>query len=273
MGLRKKRKKRGKAAKVKAPNTEPPSGKLAGSKVMVRRASAIAAASYFPEFLRIHLRYMRHNFRIWAALFVAPFLAIKLALIAIFNRIATSDSGTWKFDLMAIFIVALCFFLAERNREFRRIYVYAAPAIMGIGLLYWAFNTTRGSTAGFLVLAALIFLFTRRVGLFTIRRGFEQLAEGGDKDYVKGLTFFENQDFEQALPLLEKSAKHDHFKSLYLIGEAYSQGHHYEADMAKAAAYFFKAGRKGHTNGYARYEALMPELSEAQKSKIERGWF
>ncbi len=241
---------------------------------VVHKVGTIAAAAYFPEFLRIHLRYMRHNFWVWAALFIAPFLAVKLALISLFNSMANENSGVWKFDLMAIFIVAFCFFLAERNRKFRQVYVNAAPLITGASLLYWmGADHHNYLSVDFGIKAALIAWLSLRIWRFSKTKGYQQLTEGGDKDYARGKAYYENQEYNLALPLLEKAAKHGHFKSLYLIGDAYEYGHHYGADPFQAAAHFRRASKRGYAKANARYDALLPSLTETQITEIEIDWF
>lgn len=272
---RRQRKKAAKAKKAEARKAaaKPPNKVVQGSKIVARQTGTIVAAAYFPHFLRIHLRYMRHNFRTWAALFVAPFLAIKLALIALFNRLSDGQSGVWKFDLLAILLVALCFFLAERNRDFRRAYVNIAPAVMGLGLLYWASGTIGFLTPGFLVLTILIIVFTKTVWKFTTERGYEQLSDGGDRNFVKGREFYMAGDYEQALPHLKKAAKHNHFKSLFLLGEAYENGHFVEPNVVKAAGCYFKASQKGYEPAAKRYQEILGSLSCEQKAEAESLWF
>jgi len=72
------------------------------------------------------------------------------------------------------------------------------------------------------------------------------------------------------MPFLEKAASQGHFKSLFLIGEAYEKGLYYKRDRARAAGYYYKAGRKGYAKANDRYESLAARLSEAEKSAIER---
>lgn len=251
-------------------------GKIKQTSGLVTKFGIVALGAYFPKFFRIHLSYMRHNFRAWAALFVAPFLTIKLFMIALFESLSRFGNGTggtvWHFDIIAIFAVALCFVLAERHQGFRRIYVYAVPTIMALGLLYWAGGNGGYLNIGYLVKAGLIGYLTYRVGRFTIASGYQQLSEGGDKDYSQGYEHYAREEYDLAMPFLEKAAKRGHFKSLFLLGDAYECGNFYEADPSKAAEYFIKSGRKGYDKANARYEELLKRLSTKQRAEIQDIW-
>lgn len=245
-------------------------GKIKQSSVLVKKAGLFTLGAFIPGFLRIHWRYLRNNLRAWVALFVAPFMAIKLSLIALVGWFASDTAGVWKFDLIAIFSVALCFFLAERHRGFRKVYVYVVPAVMAVCLLYWAGSDSGVLNAGFAVKAILIGLLTYRVGKFTITKGYEQLTEGADKDYHQGRLHYDRGDYELALPFLEKAAKRGHFKSLYLLGEAYELGHHYDKDIVKAARHFLRAGKKGYAKANQRHESLLGKMTTSEQKQAER---
>jgi len=247
-------------------------GKIKKSSGMAAKFGALALGAYVPQFFRIHLRYMKHNFRTWAALFVAPFLAVKLSIIALFEALAEDGDGLWRFDIIAIFVVALCFVMAERHRSFRRVYVYAVPIVMTLGLLYWAGGNGGYTNMGYLVKAALIGIFTQRVGKFTITHGYQQLSEGADKDYSQGRDHYKHAEYALAMPLLETSAGRGHFKSLYLLGDAYEHGHFYARDPVKAAEYFMKSARKGYSKANKRHEQLLDTLSPEQRKRLEGQW-
>lgn len=242
-------------------------------KGLTKAAGSLALSAYLPKFVRIHFRYMRHSFKVWAALFVAPFLAIKLSLIALFNWLAQEGDGVWKFDLIAVFAVALCFVIAERNRKFRQFYVYAAPIVMMLGLLHWAGEGSGYLNRGYLIKAALILYFSHRVGRFTITTGYQKLTEGADKDYILGREHYDNGEYDIALPLLETAAERGHFKSLYFIAEAYELGRYYEADLVKAAEYYQSAGRKGYAKGNERFQDVLGRMTSEQKDRIKNRYF
>jgi len=225
-------------------------GKVKQSFGVVRKVGFMALGAYVPKFFRIHLRYIRNNLRAWVVLFVTPFLAIKLFMIALIERLSQFGEGpdgvVWHYDIIAIFAVAVCFAMAERHRGFRRFYVYAVPTVMALGLLYWAGGRGGYANVGYLFKAGLIGILTYRVGKFTINKGYEQLSDGADKDYKRGRDHYESGEYELAIPFLETAAKRGHFKSLFLLGDAYEYGHCVEADLAKAAEYFMKSSRKGY---------------------------
>jgi len=249
-------------------------GKVKQSTKVARRLGGLYAAQFYPNFIAIHFRYAKDNFRVWAALFIAPFIAVKLSLIRVFEWLSTTGSGGsggWQFDLLAIFCIALCFVMAERYRNFRKFYVYFAPAIMGLSLLYWAGGQPGMHllTTGFAVKAALIGLLTYRVGRFTIDTGYQVLTDGADKNYRAGRDHYELGEYELAMPLLEKSAKKGHFKSQFLLGVAYENGHHYPVDKVLAAKQYLKATKKGHQKAKQRLQSIMDVMNEEQKAEIQ----
>jgi len=236
----------------------------------VKKIGAMSLAIYVPGFLRIHARYARNHFRAWAALFVAPFLAIKLALVSASKLFELE--GTWRYDFIAILLVGFFFYLAERRRDVRQYYVYAAPTIMGIGLLYWA-GGGGFLNIGFAVKAALIILFTLKVGQFTISRGYEQLSEGANKHFHKGKIHYQAGEYDLAMPFFEKAARRGHFKSLYLLGVAHENGQFYERDLIKAAYYYLKAGKKGYAEANERYKKLIESMSNDEKDAVQKSLY
>ncbi len=241
------------------------------TKKAIKTVGRLVLGQYVPGFLKIHLRYIKRNFRVWLALFVAPFLALKLFFVALFNAVSDGTTGAWKFDLMAIFVIALCFFMAERHRGFRKFYVYLAPAVMCIGLLYWAASGGADIfTPGFIVKAVLVGYLTFRVGRFTINIAYQILTEAADPDYRNGRDLYEQKKFDIAIPLLEASAARGNFKSLFLIGDAYEQGHFFEKNRTKAAEYYWEAGKRGYANGNERFRNLMERMSDDEKGKLDK---
>ena len=119
----------------------------------------------------------------------------------------------------------------------------------------------------------LIILFTKTVWKFTTKRGYEQLSDGGDRNFVKGRNLYKDGEYEQAVRYLKKAAKHKHFKSLFLLGEAYEKGHFFEPDLVKAAGCYFKASQKGYEPAIKRYQEIVKSLSAEQKTEAESLWF
>ncbi len=226
-------------------------------------------SAYVPGFIRIHFRYFKDSFRAWAVLFVAPFVAVKLSLNVIFDLLSTGGSRAWKFDLIALLIIGMCFYFAERNRKFRQFYVYFAPVVMTLGLLHWAGRNGGYLNAGYAVKAGLIAFFSYRVSKFTISKGYQTLSEGGDKNYRLGRQLYDQGNYDEAMPLLEKAAKRGHFKSLFLIGEAYERGLFFDRDDVRAAEYYLKSGQKGYRKANEKYREVFDRLTPEQKYEID----
>ncbi len=200
---------------------------------------------------------------------MAPFLVIKLCLSTIFGWFGNKASGGLAFDVIAIFLIALCFYMAERHERFRQFYVHFAPALTGVGLFYWMGQQTGFFNVGYFVLALLIWVFAVRVWRFTTKHGYRVLSDGGDRKFSKARTLYENGDYDKALPLLEKSAAKGHFRSLYLIGEAYEMGRLYEANRLKAAEYYLKSGKKGWHPAREKFKAIFGTLTVNEQKRLE----
>lgn len=234
-----------------------------------RKLGVVVMGAFVPAFINIHFRYARHNFKAWAALFIAPFLVVKLALIRLLDMLPDDNHVVWHYDLLAIFIISICFYLAERFDDFRRIYVWAVPVTIFFGLLYWSNGQGSNQLSGAVIKLALIGYLTYRVGKFTIKHGYTQLDDGADGDYHTGKELYDAGDYTQAIPLLEASATRGHFKSLVLLGDAYENGHHYDPDIIKAAACYHKASQKGYAPATKRYGLLSEELTLEQTIEAE----
>ncbi len=221
-----------------------------------------ASSVYVPGFLFIHLRYLRYHTQSWLALFVAPFVATKAVLGRLSNWSGDARFQSLSFDLIALAVIAACFMLAERRREFRRYYVYAVPIIIFVGLVIGAAAKhgwfTRPFWPEFLMVGFLAYI----VGRVSIGKGYQALKDGGDMNYRKGRAYFDERKFKKAMPLLEKSAKGGHFKALYLIAEAYQKGlGDYPQDKVRAAEYYARSGRKGYRRATQTYRSLLDTLS------------
>jgi hypothetical protein len=261
MAKRKAKKSRAKNAKAKKTKKRHPLTPWFGRVLM---------GAYVPAFIYIHFRYARHNFKLWVALFIAPFLVTKLILLRLFEMLPDLGNVVWHMDLLAILTISVFFYLAERFDGFRKIYVWAVPLTVFFGLLYWAGGQGSQETTGFVIKFALIAYLSFRVGKFTTTDGYVELDDGADEDYHDGKAFFEDADYAQAIPCLEKSAQRGHFKSHYLIGQAYEKGHYYKQDRAKAVAHYYKASRKGYGKASQRYQDLLLSLTPEEKSVLER---
>lgn len=111
-------------------------GITSNRKLITRKFSLMLMGAYVPAFINIHFRYARHNFKAWVALFVAPFLTVKLFLVRLFIMLPEDSKGVWHFDLLAILAISVCFYLAERFDNVRRIYVWAVPFVIFCSLIY-----------------------------------------------------------------------------------------------------------------------------------------
>ena len=236
---------------------------------VAKKIGALTLGMYLPGPIQIHFRYIRNNLKLWAALFVAPFMAIKLSLIALFNLLADGGSGAWKYDLIAMFSVGLLFYLAERNRDFRKFYVYFVPIVMGASLLYWVWGSSRFASPEFVIKLILCGLLTYRVGNYIMEDGYQQLSEGADKNFHEGRILYSLKEYDLAIPFLEKSAKRGHFKSIYLLAEAHEFGYHYPVDRVKAARFFLKSGKKGYRKATIRYQKILDELSPDERAEFD----
>lgn len=236
---------------------------------VVKKLGGIALSSYVPGFFKIHLRYIKNYPIVWAALFVAPFLAIKMALINIFGLFGAEARRGLAFDVLAIFFIALCFYAAERHEKFRRIYVILAPAIIFVSLIYWASNMG-WFNPGFWVVGVLIALLTRAVWGISSQKGTQALDHGGSRKYAKARELYEAGDYNAAVPLLEKAAKRKHFKVLFLLAECYHLGRHHEKDLFKAATLYHRASKKGYAPALTRFQEIYGTFDEETQSRFEK---
>ena len=236
---------------------------------VVKKLGGIALASYVPGFFKIHLRYIRNYPIVWAALFVAPFLAIKMALINIFGLFGAEARRGLAFDVLAIFLIALCFYAAERHEKFRRVYVILAPAIVFISLIYWA-SHMGFFNPGFWVVGILIAGLTRIVWGISGTKGGHALDHGGSRKYAKAREFYDAGHYDKAVPLLEKAAKGKHFMVLYLLAESYELGHYFEKDLFKAAKLYQRSSKKGYPPALEKFQHLFANFDEATQSRFEK---
>lgn len=235
-----------------------------------RKFGLLLMGAYVPAFINIHFRYAKHNFKVWAALFIAPFLVAKLVLMRINDMLPEHEQIVWHYDLLAIFAISICFYAAERFDNFRRVYVWAVPVTIFCGLLYWSNGQGSNEMSGSIVKLLLIAYLSYRVGKFTISDGYVELDDGADTDYHTGKELYDVAAYGAAMPLLEASARRGHFKSLYLLGDIYENGHHTPKDIVKAAVFYHKAGQKGYVPAAKRCEAVLETLTPQQSLSFEK---
>lgn len=225
-----------------------------------------------PGFIRIHLRYLFSNPFVWAVLFLAPFV-IGLFTVSSFSRnvLKTNPNG-WQVFLIVLFLIALAFYFAERNRTFRKIYVRAIPAMVIInGVFIYIFDV--GSLFGGLVVFSVLALLPAWVlGKLSMGMGYRMLSNGADRHYRPGRDLYVDGHYEDAFAYLERSARRGHMKSLYLLGHAHEHGHSRELDRIKAARFYDKAAKKGYRKAQIAFETLCtsftPEEAEAFETDL-----
>lgn len=238
------------------------------TKRFAKRVGNAALSSYVPSFFRIHLRYIRNYPIVWAAFFVAPFIAIKMSLVRLFGWLGTGTSIGLGYDIMAIFVVALGFYMAERSEAFRHYYIYLAPAVIFISLIYAASGLGL-MNPGFWAVGILIWLLSAAVLKITRGKGAHALAHGGDRKYAKARALYDAGDYQQAVPMLEKAAKGGHFLVLHLMGECYEKGHYFKPDIFKAARLYQRAAKKGYSPALTRFKNIHDGLSPEDQERLE----
>lgn len=225
-----------------------------------------------PGFIRIHLRYIFSNPFVWAVLFLAPFV-IGLFTVSSFSRnVLKTNPSEWQVFLIVLFLIALSFFFAERNRTFRKIYVRAIPTMVIInGIFIYIFDV--GSIFGGLVVFSILAVLPAWIlGKLSMGMGYRMLSNGADRHYRPGRDLYMDGDYEKAFLHLEPAAKRGHMKSLYLIGHAHEHGHGRDQDRIRAARFYDKAAKKGYRKAHTAFETLFnsftPEEAEAFENDL-----
>ena len=236
---------------------------------LIRKYLPAAFGLRVPGFIRIHFRYIRYSFLTWIVLFVAPFVMLVFGLRQLRGLAADINPNDTQIYLIAFFAIAVMFFLAERNRRFRKIYVILIPALVILyGLIDLAVDPGRfpGNLFRFAILTGIPawWLWKRAT-----RRGFDALTDGADKNYRAGYELYLKEDYEAAFELLEKSARRGHMKSLYLIGDAFEHGYGKVKNRVKAARLYDKAGGKGYKKAQEALQRLCADMSAAEKAQYE----
>lgn len=222
-----------------------------------------------PGFVKIHLRYLFSNPFIWGVLFLAPFI-IGLFTVSSFSRnVLKTNPSDWQIFLIVLFLIALAFYFAERNRTFRVIYVRAIPTMVIInGVFIYIFDV--GSLFGGLVVFSVLALLPAwLLGKLSMGMGYRMLSNGADRSYRPGRDFYMDGQYDEALVHLERAAKRGHMKSLYLLGHAHEHGNGLELDRIKAAWLYEKSAKKGYRRAQIAFESLSASFSMEEKEAFE----
>ena len=222
-----------------------------------------------PGFIKIHFRYLARNPFIWLVLVIAPFI-IGLMSLSMINRAWDEVSLTgWQRFLIVLLIIAIAFYFAERNRQFRRFYVMAIPGMVIInGVFRFAFagGLSFGGLVAFGILAGLPAFI---LGKLSMGMGYRMLSDGADRHYRSGRNLYMEGEYEQAFIHLEPSAKRGHMKSLYLLGHAHEHGNGREKDRIKAASFYNKSAKKGYRKSHVAFEALFATFTTEEVQAFE----
>ncbi len=239
-----------------------------GFKVLISKYLPMALGLRVPGFISIHLRYARHSFITWLVLFVAPFVFALMGLRIFCEAVLKIDPSDLQLYLASFLVIAALFFWAERQRKFRRIYVILIPAIVifyGGVELFFGGDHPPGNLIKFGIVSALpAWWLWRRAST----KGYQLLTDGADKDYRPGQELFARGEYAAAFEYLEPAAKRGHMKALFLIGQAHEQGLGLTQDKIRAAQFYDRAGRKGYPKANRAFEALVDNMSEAEKEAL-----
>lgn len=222
-----------------------------------------------PGFIKIHLRYLFRNPFVWAVLFLAPFV-IGLFTVSSFSRnILEVEPSGWQIFLIVLFLIALAFFLAERNRTFRKIYVRAIPAMIlvnGVFIYIFDVGSLFGGLVVFMILAVLPAWI---IGKLSMGMGYRMLSDGADRNYRPGRDLYMDGQYADAFIHLEPAARRGHVKSLYLIGHAFENGNGRELDRVKAARFYEKSSKKGYRKAHTAFETLSASFTTEERNAFE----
>lgn len=222
-----------------------------------------------PGFIRIHIRYILGNPFVWAVLFLAPFVIGLFTVSSFARNVLKFEMNGWQVFLTVLFLIALAFYFAERNRMFRKIYVRAIPVMILInGVFIYVFDID-SLFGGLVVFAILALLPAWLLGKLSMGMGYRMLSNGADRHYRPGRDLYMAGDYEGAFLHLEHSAKRGHMKSLYLIGHAHEHGNGRELDRVKAAKYYEKAAKKGYRKAQPAYERVFENFTPEEVEAFE----
>ncbi len=235
----------------------------------LRKYLPLALGFRTPGFIKIHLRYARRSFVTWFVLVIAPFVFGVMSLSIISENLLEAKARDWQLFLIALFLIALAFFCAERSRTFRRIYVMAIPSVVIINGLFKMFFVDGLSTGSLITFGILSAAPAWWLGRHAMGKGYRLLSDGADKDYRPGRDLYMEGHYAEAFVHLEPSARRGHMKSLYLLGDAYEHGKGRERDRVKAARFYDKASRKGYGKATRAFEALFETFNSDEIAAFE----
>ena len=222
-----------------------------------------------PGFIKVHWRYARRSFITWFVLFIAPFVIGVMSLRIITEKLFKMHPNDWQLYLVALFLIAVAFFFAERHRKFRRIYVTAIPVMVIVNGLFNLLFTDGLSTGSVITFGILAGLPAWWLGRRARGKGYRLLSDGADKDYRPGRDLYMDGKYVEAFVHLEPAAKRGHMKSLYLIGHAHEHGQGRKLDRIKAARFYDKAGRKGYGKANLALDALFDTFNKDEITAFE----
>lgn len=238
-------------------------------KLMVTNYAPALLGIRIPGFIRIHLRYIASNPFVWGILFVAPFVIGLVTLSQFSRRVLQVEPGGWQLFFLVLFLIALAFYFAERNRTFRTIYVRAIPAMVILNGLIRLVMNGDFSLGGIIVFFVLSVIPAWLLWLLSTGMGYLMLSNGADRRYRPGRDFFMAGEYDVALDYLEPSARRGHMKSLYLIGEAFENGWGYDQDRVKAARLYNKSADKGYRKAQLAFERLCASFTAEEQARFE----
>lgn len=238
-------------------------------KAAAREYVPAALGLRIPGFIRIHWRYAKRSVLTWFVLFIAPFVIGVMSLSIISEKLLEVQASNWQLYLIALFLIALAFFFAERHRKFRRIYVMAIPVMVIANGLFDLIFTKGLSTGSLITFGILAVLPAWWLGRHSTGKGYRLLSDGADKDYRPGRDLYMDGQYADAFVHLEPSAKRGHMKSLYLLGDAHEHGKGRERNRIKAARFYDKASRKGYGKANLAFEALFETFTQDEIDAYE----
>lgn len=222
-----------------------------------------------PGFIKVHLRYARRSFITWIVLFIAPFVIGVTSLSIICEKFLKVEASGLQIFLITLFLIALAFFFAERNRKFRRIYVVAIPIMVILNGLFNLIVTDGFSESSLVRFGLLTGLPAWWLGRHAGGKGYRMLSDGADKDYRPGRDLYMEEIYEEAFLRLEPAAKRGHMKALYLIGHAHELGNGRDIDRIKAARFYDKSSRKGYGKAHLAFETLFATFNAEEIDAFE----
>lgn len=98
----------------------------------------------------------------------------------------------------------------------------------------------------------------------------DKAANGGDSEaqFILSQLLFAENNTEQAVSLLEKSANQNNGRALFAIGTLYEQGQHYSKDLEKALFYYSRGCKASELKACEREHSFKQQV-EADRIAIE----